>query len=212
MFTYNIIISTFLSRPEQLIFGQPITQPPELATDVNITTSENRAAATVAGVISLDRVLPIIVQRNIIPFVSIPIFDNYGGLVVIETLLHIPMESPIFNQSDYTFSLLEESGSGTMVGQISLIDPNGHHIAVPSVVDQIAAGYFLILPSAVSTLSPYTVFDIVTQLRVDYEQHNSFSFEVSVADTVDLTLTSAATVTVNILSVNEFVPLFVEDR
>ena len=168
---------------------------------------------SVSGVISIGRVLPLIVQQRLPATIVIPIEDaTYGGVMYVPTRLNIRPSPPLFDQSLYEYSVLESS-SNHFLGPFSLIDPNGDTISVP---DTNASNWFTVSPNTPlsddTSPRPYSYFDILILVNLNYEQTHSFSFTMTATDSVDPTLSSVAMVTINVLPINEFSPVFRSSR
>lgn len=207
-FTYEFFSSSDLGLT--LNYGKITTNPPELLSDITMTTREGHNQAVLSGLISLNRVLPVILEQTIVPNISIPIVDSIGGIVIATTQLIIQQAPPIFNQSHYEFNIVEESGTGERFGPIPILDPNGDIVLNPETTNPI----FQVIPPLV-TVSPstgFTTFDLLVVLRLNYEQIPRYDFELIAYDSVNSSLSSRASVRLNVLPKNEFPPVFVQPR
>jgi len=199
--------------------GSLSTFPDELLRDINTSVISHQGHSLVlqfTGQISLDQTLPEIVLNNsVVPFISIPIQDDVGGVVYTTTQIFLDPSPPLFEFSHYEFSLSESAARGTMLGPIRTLDPNGHSSNVPLMIVDNSAGdhqVFTIIGSREDPLPPYTTYFILATLVFDYELVQQRNFEVVAVDSNDTSLNSTATVRVNILPVNEFPPVFVINR
>ena len=212
-FMYTFSVTSMLSRSIQLDLVEPVTTPTELLENVTITPRQDVSMIAVSGVISTARVLPRIVQQGTPATILIPIEDStYGGVVYVQTQLRIRPSPPLFNQSVYEYSVLEGS-TNHFLGPFAVIDPNGDSIAVP---ETNASNWFNIVPhnpsSGDTPPGPYSYFDILIIVNLNYELIPSFSFTMTATDRVNPTLSSVAVVIINVLPINEFPPVFRENR
>ena len=194
-----------------LDLGRPMTTPPELFDDIIITPQLDLNMITISGIISISRALPFVVQQGTPATITLPVEDdNNGGVIFVETQLMLRPSPPLFNQSTYEYSISEDS-SNRFLGPFAVIDPNGGSISTPSSNTSL----FTVI-SHVSTdgnlPGPYSYFDIVVLVNLNYEQRSTFYFMMTVADSVSPTLSSTAFVTVNVLPVNEYSPVFLVDQ
>ena len=213
IFLYTFMVASSLSRSIQLDLGQPATTPSELLDNITISSQQDLSVVSVSGVISIDRVLPLVVQQRLPATIAIPIEDGTnGGVVYVPTQLNIRPSPPLFNQRSYEYSVLESS-SNHFLGPFTLIDPNGDTVSVP---DTNASIWFTVSPNNPSSddtsPGPYSYFDILILVNLNYEQSPSFSFIMTATDRVDPALSSVATVTINVLPINEFSPVFRSPR
>lgn len=213
MFQYTFTVASSLSRSIQLDLGQPSTTPSELLDNITILSQQDLSAVFVSGLISIGRVLPLVVQQRLPATIVIPIEDgSNGGVVYAPTQLNIRPSPPLFNQRSYEYSVLESS-SNHFLGPFTLIDPNSDIVSVP---ETNASNWFTVSPnnpsSGGTSPGPYFYFDILILVNLNYEQSPSFSFTMTAIDSVDPTLSSVAMVTINVLPINEFSPVFRDDR
>ena len=195
-----------------LDLGRPMTTPPELLNSIIITPQLELNRITISGIISLDGALPFIVQQGTPATISLPVVDeDNGGVIFVETRLMLRPSPPLFNQSTYEYSVSEDR-SNPLLGPFGVIDPNGDSISTPSS----NASQFAIIPHISNDDDdlpvPYTYFDIVVFVNLDFEQRSSFTFMMTVIDTVSPSLSSTALVTVHVLPINEYSPMFLVDR
>ncbi len=220
-FMYGIQTESILGQ--QLTYHQLSTVPPELSQFVNITMQQHEweVRATIEGRVSISEVLPIIILNGLVPTISIPISDASGGMIVINTTLRINSSPPLFDQPSYNFSLPEDSSRLTLLGPIQLIDPNtfsgGASLITPRIAttNMEASQLFSIIsapPESSNEMSAYSSYDILALSQFDYERVQFIDFQLEAMDVEDATLTSTATVRVDILPVNEFSPRFMSDR
>lgn len=215
-FVYQFMTSSSLGL--QLSYGQLLATPPELSSDVNITIFPHETGARVMGRISIDKTLSIIIQRDLTPSIAIPIRDALGGVVIAATELRINPSPPLFDQPHYVFSINENSQ--VLLGPIRLIDPNGGtNLITPVILDnpQGAERLLDIVEDPFTISSPnmipaYFTYNLVVLHPFDYEQTQALDFVVEAQDFEDTLLSSTATVIINILSVNEFSPVFILTR
>ena len=207
-FTYSFMVMSSLGSTLDL--GGPATTPPELYDDIMITPQFELNQITISGTISLAGSLPFIVQQGTPAKITLPIEDDAnGGVVYVETQLMLRPSAPLFNQSTYEYSIPEE-GSNRIVGPFAVIDPNGDPISAPSTNTSLFT-IFPHIPSSDDLLAPYSYFDILVLVNLNFEQRSMFSFTIIATDTVSPSLSSTALVTVRVLPVNEYSPVFLVD-
>ena len=214
-FSYQMSATSQLGQ--NLYLGQLVTFPSDLSQDVNITSNNqgHSLALLISGQISLNRTLPnIVLNYSTIPFLSIPISDDAGGIVYATTQLLINQSPPIFEYSHYEFNFLESMPRGATLGPIRTIDPNGYsNVVLPTISTDPSGNHqvFTVALSPDDQVPPYSTYVIVVLLEFDYELTQQRNFEVVAVERTDNSLRSTATVQVNILPVNEHSPVFVQD-
>lgn len=209
-FTYSFTVMSSLGNTLDL--GRPMTTPPELFDDITIIPELDLNRITVSGIISISGALPFIVQQGTPTTISLPIEDDdNGGVIFIETRLILRPSPPLFNQSTYEYSVLEER-SNPYLGPFAVIDPNGDAISTPSTNTTLFAVFAHIPTGDSLPAGPYSYFDILAFVNLDYEQRSRFSFMMTVTDAISPTLSSTALVTVNVLPVNEHSPVFLVNQ
>ena len=200
--------------------------PPALANDTSITVFPHNIGARVVGRISLQQTLPTIVGEMLTPSLSVAISDPLGGVVIATTQLQINPSPPLFDSSHYSFNVLENSSRGTLLGPVRVIDPNGGPTRPPTVVpnDLSAQLIFSVIDARFSRMSDspdapppsssaaYSSYNLLVNHQFNYEQIRMLEFQLMVMDAIDNSLTSIATVRVDILPVNEFPPVFTVPR
>ncbi len=216
-FVYEFETASVLGQ--QLGYGQLQSTPSELSANVSVTVFPHEVGARVMGRISIEQTLPLILQQEGPPSLSITISDALGGVVIARTQLRINPSPPLFDRSDYVFSLNEGSGRGTFLGPIRLIDPNGGDtMLIPTIIPaENQSSFFSIVPSHLSSPEQdsndaFSSFQLLVLVEPDYERMQVERLRLQVVDRDDPFLTSTATVTVNIMPVNEFSPTFVTNR
>ncbi len=157
--------------------------------------------ATVSGLISLSRDLPLILENNGIPLISVPIMDTYG-VAIASTQLVILQSAPLFSEARYEFESLEES-IGARVGPILIVDPNGDALSLPEIE---GSQRFRVILGDVAGI--FTNVFLLADLKLDYEQAQEYDFFMTVTDSGNSSLSSRASVRVNVLPINEFNPFF----
>jgi hypothetical protein len=189
-----------------------MTTPPELLDDITITPQLEVNRITISGMISLNGALPFIVQQGTPAKLTLSVEDNNnGGVVYIETRLMLRPSPPLFNQSTYEYSIPEASDN-RLLGPFAVIDPNGGSVSTPSTNTSLFTTLTHI-PSGDDNLPPpYSYFDILVLVNLNYEQQSIFYFTIIATDTVSPTLSSIALVTVHVLPVNEHSPTFLVDQ
>ena len=205
-FSFTFMVISSLSRDVQLDLGRPKTMPPELLSDITITPLQNFSTISISGVISINRVLPLIVTQGTATNLSIPIEDTTnGGVIYAQTQLLILPSPPLFNQSSYEFNVVERSDS-FLIGSFSVIDPNGDLVHTPIANTSL----FSTIPhNHLSDDAAFKYFDILAIFTLNYEQQMSYSFAMTARDGAPSSmLSSVAMVTVNVLPINEFPPVF----
>ena len=216
-FSYRISAASQLGQ--NLNIGSLATSPDELAQDVNITVISHQGhnlVLQVSGQISLDQTVPAIaLNSSVVPFISVPIQDAVGGVVLASTQLLLNPSPPLFEFLHYEFSLAENAFRGSMLGPIRTLDPDGQASTTPPVIVDNSAGdhqTFTVIESLDAPSPPYTTYFILSTIEFDYELVQHRNFEIVAVDSRDASLNSSATVRVNILPVNEFPPVFVVNR
>ena len=214
-FVYELVATSILGQ--NLFFGPVVALPNELAHDINITVFPHNTGAHVIGQISLDRTLPSIVMKQITPSISIPLSDTSGGIVFATTQLLINPSPPLFEHPYYSFDLIENTSRGMFLGPVRTIDPNRNSDQLlPTILanSQGAHQLFTISPSPATheSIPAFSSYSIVVLFQFDYELIQEIDFEIVAVDSADTSLSSMATVRVNILPVNEFAPVFVTSR
>lgn len=213
-FVYDFETSSELGQ--QLSYGQLIATPPELSDDANITFFQHDIGVRVMGRISIDATLPVIIQQGIVPSLSITITDAFRGMVIASTRLHINPSPPLFDRPHYVYDVAENTSTGVLPGPIRLIDPNGGTNLLTPMITRNEPGtseFFSVVAAGLfDAPHAYFSYDMLIQHRFDYEQIERVDFQLVAVDAEDDTLTSTATVRVNILPVNEFSPRFVMTR
>lgn len=201
IFSYQFTGSSALGQT--LNFGELTTDPQGLVDNVSIAIAGTEA--TVSGMISLSRDLPIILENNTSPSISIPIIDTYGGVLVASTQLVIEQSAPLFNQDYYEFSTVEGS-TGVRLGPIPIADPNGNSINLPVIVEDVESKLFRVIFGQAAGI--FTNVLLLADLTLDYERFQEFNFHITVQDADNSSLSSQATVKVIVIPVNEFSPVF----
>lgn len=191
--------------------------PTELSADVNISVLPHSIGARVMGVVSVNSALPAILEQEVMPTLSVAITDALGGVVIATTRLSINPSPPLFERSHYNFEVVEGTSRGVLLGPIRLIDPNGGtSLLTPSITpnEQGTSSFFSIITTdfAPQPHHAYFSYDLVVQHQFDYEQVQQVSLQLVAVDLQDQSLSSSASVTVNILPLNEFTPHFLMPR
>ena len=202
--SYQLEASSALNLSMLLRFENFRTTPQELQNDFTLDVSTEE----VTGMISLSSLAEII-DTTVTPSFSVDVTNEYGGFIVHTVTIHFNPSAPLFNQTHYTFSILEEQSSDDLVGTVAVIDPNNREndgINLPFFTDPAVMDKFLILPNGPS--EAYYLFDILSIHSFDYEERTLYALEIGITNRDDASLSSTATVTVNIISVNEFSPFF----
>ncbi len=217
-FSYQVTSTSQLGQ--NLNVGQVETFPSILAQDISIRTVDNHGHTLIlqiAGRVSLNSTLPQIVLNNSIPYISIPVTDDIGGVIYITTHLIIAPSPPIFEFPYYEFDLSENTFRGMTLGPIRTIDPNGQTRAIlPVVTTNNSTGdhqLFRVTESPSSDESPpFSTYAILVLIEFNYEVEQQRNLELVAVDSMNPTLSSSATVRINILPVNEFPPVFVQNK
>ena len=200
--SYHIEASSALTLSTPLHFENFRTIPQDLQSDLSLDADTGE----VTGVISIGSLAEII-NATVTPSFSADVVNEYRGFVVHTVTIQFNPSAPLFNQTHYTFSILEEQSSDSMIGTVAVIDPNnnkGDGVNFPSFTDPAAADKFLILPRG--PLEAYYLYDVLVIHSFDYEEQTAHDLEISIVDLDDPLLSSTAMVTINVLSVNEFTP------
>ncbi len=199
-FSYQFTVSSALGQV--LTFGELTTYPPGLVEDVNIAIDGTEA--TVSGLVSLTRDLPLILENDGIPMISVPIMDTYG-VAVASTQLVIAQSAPLFTQARYEFEA-KEGRIGVRLGPIKIVDPNGDMLNLPIIEESTEAGLFIVI--FLDTLEIFTNVYLLADLTLDYELFQEYDFFMTISDTSNSSLTSRTSVRVSVIPVNEFHPFF----
>ena len=204
-FSFQVSSTSALEVPLQ--YGTLVTSPPQLANDLTLTSSSNRVV-TIRGIISLSMLSQIIQLQITVPTITVRVTDTFDGIAIHTTAILIQESAPIFNQSGYVFNIPENQYRPT-VGAFSVIDPNTDPLDSPQFVSP--NSNFLIVPTSTPcTVCEYTIF--TTLSRFDYETQTQYNLVIEVQDSLNRSLRSSATVTINVLPVNEFPPVFTQLR
>ena len=200
--SYRIEASSALMLSVPLRFENFRTTPQDLQSDLAL----DAGTGEVTGVISIGSVAEII-DTAVTPSFSADVVNEYGGFVVHTVTIRFNPSAPLFNQTHYAFSILEEQSSDSMIGTVAVIDPNdseGDGVSFPFFTDPAVVDKFLILPRGPS--AAYYLYDILAIHSFDYEEQTAHDLEIGITDLDDPSLSSTAMVTINIISVNEFTP------
>jgi VCBS repeat-containing protein len=103
-------------------------------------------------------------------------------------------EPPVVD--DQTFSVSENAANGTLVGTVAFVDPDANQTRSVTIVSGNAAGVFAID----SATGQITVAD---RTQLDFETTATYSLLVQVTDSATPALSDQATITINVLDVNE---------
>ena len=208
--SFSFQVSSMSALEVPLQYGTLVTTPPQLVNDLTLTSSSNRVL-TIRGIISLSMLSQIIQMHITVPMVTVTVTDSFGGSLVHTTALLIQESAPIFNQSGYVFNITEnEPVSSTSVGTFSVIDPNTDPLDSPR-FDPRNSNFVIVSTSAMPcTVCEYIIF--TTMSSFDYEQQTQYNVMVVVQDSLNRSLSSSATVTINVLPVNEYAPIFTKLR
>ena len=217
-FAYILETTSVLGR--QLSFGEIQSSPPELSANVSVTIFEHNVGARVMGRVSIQWTLPLILQLEEPPSLSVAVSNDVGGVVIARTELRINPSPPLFERSEYVFNLAEGTSTGELLGPIRLIDPNrGDNILVPTIISSengTIPRFFDVIPTLPALESDsddvYKSFYLVARFQFDYEVIEVVRFRLLSEDHHDPSLTSVAMVTVNIMPVNDFTPTFIVNR
>ena len=204
-FSFQVSSTSALEVPLQ--YGTLVTSPPQLANDLALTSSSN-GVVTIRGIISLSMLSQIIQLQIMVPTITVRVTDTFGGTVAHTTAILIQESAPIFNQSGYVFNIPENQHRPT-VGAFSVIDPNTDPLDSPQFVSP-NSNFRIVLSSTPCTVCEYTIFTIMSMF--DYETQTQYNLVVEVQDSLNRSLRSSATVTINVLPVNEFPPVFTQLR
>ena len=208
--SFSFQVSSMSALEVPLQYGTLVTSPPQLVNDLTLTSSSNRVL-TIRGIISLSMLSQIIQMHITVPTVTVTVTDSFSGTVVHTTTILIQESAPIFNQSGYVFNIAEnEPVSSTSIGTFSVIDPNTDPLDSPR-FDPRNSNFVIVSTSATPcTVCEYIIF--ATMSSFDYEQQTQYNLIMVVWDSLNRSLSSSATVTINVLPVNEYAPIFTKLR
>jgi len=141
-----------------------------------------------------------------------------GSATVVVNVLDVNDNTPQFDVSDgeaYLFSIDEDQPAGTLVGQVSALDPDsGDNGNVSYAI--VSDASFAWSPSDASLESVHGVFELgqftgllVTRRQLDAELANTYRFQVVAADGGVPSRSSIVSVVVSISDVNDNEPSFV---
>lgn len=201
-FSYQLTVSSALGQT--LTFGELTTYPQGLLEDLSIVI--NGTEATVSGLVSLSRDLPLILQNNSSPIISVPIMDIHG-VAIASTQLVIVQSAPLFSQPHYEFEAFEER-TGVMLGPIPIVDPNGDTVSLPEIEEEAEAKLFRVIFGLPVVSGIFTNVFLFADFRLDYEQFQEFDFFLTISDSGNSSLSSRTSVRVSVLPRNEFHPFF----
>ena len=205
-FSFQVSSTSALGVPLQ--YGTLVTNPPQLTNDLTVSSPFNRVL-TIRGTLSLSMLSQIIQLQITVPTVTVRVTDTFGGTIVRTTAILIQESAPIFNQSGYVFNILENQHTPS-VGAFSVIDPNTDPLHSPQFVAP-NSNFFIVSTSAPPcTVCEYTI--LTTMPSFDYEMQTQYNLVIEVQDSLNQLLRSSATVTINVLPVNEFPPVFTQLR
>ena len=196
-FSFQVSSTSALEVPLQ--YGTLVTSPPPLVNDLTLTSYSN-GVVTIRGMISLSMLSQIIQLQITVPTVTVRVADTFGGTIVHTTAILIQESAPIFNQSGYVFNIPESEHRPT-VGAFSVIDPNTDPLDSPQLVPP-NSNFRIVPTSTPCTVCEYTIFNIMS--RFDYETQTQYNLVVEVQDSLNRSLRSSATMTINVLPVNEY--------
>ena len=207
--SFSFQVSSTSALDVHLQYSTLVTSPPQLANDLTLTSSSN-GVLTIRGTISLSMLSQIIQLQVTVPTVTVRVTDTFGGTIVHTTAILIQESAPIFNQSGYVFNIPENEHTPS-VGSFSVIDPNTDLLESPQFVPP-NSNFFIFSTSATpcTAVCEYTIF--TTLPRFDYEMQTQYNLVIEVQDSLNHSLISSATMTINVLPVNEFAPVFTQLR
>lgn len=213
-FIYTLEATSTLGQT--LSYGPLQATPTQLSTDANITVLPHGTGARIMGGVTIDTTLPAIIQQELAPSISVTISDSFGGVVIATTQLRINPSPPLFDQPHYDFSVLEETSRGMFLGPIRLIDPNGgQNLLTPTIApnEQGTSTLFsLVSTDFTDQIHAYFNYDLVVQHQFNYEEIQVVDLQLIAVDLEDQSLSSSASVRIDILPVNEFTPQFIMPR
>jgi len=205
--SFSFQISSTSNLDVQLRYDHLVTTPPELANDITFDVSPSGRVATISGVVSLRTLSQILKQHVNIPTISIRVTDTYGGYIVPTTELLIQDQAPIFNQSQYIFNIPENKHL-TIIGTFSVIDPNSDPLDTPQFDPPNPSFLILLARPGPCTVCEYQI--LTTMPSFDHEEQMQYNFQIVVHDVENRSLSSSATMTINVLPVNEYAPEFTQ--
>ena len=203
--SFSFQISSTSNLDVQLRYDHLVTTPPELANDITFEVSPSGRVATIRGIISLSVLAQIVEQHINIPMVSIRVTDTYGGYIVRRTDLLIQDQAPNFNQSEYIFNI-PENKPVVIIGTFTVTDPNADPLDTPQVDPPNPMFPILQARPGLCTVCEYQI--LTTMPGFDYEEQSQYNLQIVVRDLANSSLSSSATLTINVLPVNEFAPEF----
>lgn len=205
-FSFQVSSTSALEVPLQ--YGTLVTNPPQLANDLTVSSPFNQVL-TIRGTLSLSMLSQIIQLQITVPTVTVRVTDTFGGTIVHTTAILIQESAPIFNQSGYVFNIPENEPT-VMIGTFSVIDPNTDPLGSPR-FDPPNNNFPIVLSSSPPcTVCEYTI--LTTMPSFDYETQTQYNLVIEVRDLLNHSLRSSATMTVNVLPVDEYAPVFTQLR
>ena len=170
----------------------------------------------IKALVAIDTTLPIIVEQEVTPSFSVVITDTFGGVIIATTELRINPSPPLFEQPQYIFDIPEETSRGMFLGPIRLIDPNGGRSLLTPTITPNAEGtstfFDVIGEDFTDETRAYFTYELVVLHQFNFELVRTVNFDLVARDLEDQSLTSSASVMVNVIPVNEFTPQFVTSR
>ena len=167
--------------------------------DTPFTVDGVSGAVSVSGVLDREErdtyTLTVLLTRTESPFSA---FDDQAEIVV--TILDVNDNTPVFNESTYTFSVFENVNVASQVGVVLASD--------------IDIGVNAQLVYSLNQTVPFTIHPhsgaVTTSESLDREATPSYQFTVFVQDSGQPQLSSSAVVMVTVLDVNDHTPVFAQ--
>ena len=163
--------------------------------------------------------------------------DSFGGILTHTVQLVIPQMPPIFSSAQYTFNVTEEStvniqglyildpNGDTCLGNFFVCIDSCmlsimvllilsydfsdllSHVVINTSDPDIHADFHIMLETFYpSPNPPFCNFLILSTVVLDYESRTTYNFRVVATDSQEMS--SSADVTINVLPVNEYSPMF----
>ena len=156
-----------------------------------------------------------ILDRENVSLFSLTVRAQDGGspsltaqTIVLVTVLDENDNPPVFAQSVFTTTLLENSPPGTTISGITILAEDRQDIGANAEVR------YAIHPNNASSFSIHQITGVLTTVAsFDYEtDQTDLEIIVIATDSGDVPLSAQAQITVTLLDVNEFVPRFAMDQ
>ena len=133
-------------------------------------------------------------------------------VMMMVTITDFNDHAPVIERDAYSFSLEEDSGSGTVVGTITATDQDSGAFGDLqfSLLYNGTSQCSATLPFVTVNTSSTTV-DIHTCLPIDFEVQEMYIFELVACDSAPIPMCDTASLEVNVLDINDHEPVFTQE-